>query len=170
MNEHPHARQTVDSVGCAVLTISDTRTIETDAGGKLIQDLLRAAGHRILHYSILPDDPELVGRRVRELCESTTCQAVLTTGGTGLAPRDHTYEAVVGLFDKRLEGFGELFRMLSYAEVGPAAMLSRAVAGLRGGTVIFSMPGTPAAVRLAMERLILPQLGHIAWLLHTGGT
>ena len=109
-----------------------------------------------------------MSRRVTELCRRADCQAVLLTGGTGLAPRDTTYEAVSELLDKRLDGFGELFRMLSYEEIGSAAMLSRATAGVCEATMVFSMPGSTGAVRLAMDKLILPQLGHLAAL--AGGT
>jgi molybdenum cofactor biosynthesis protein B len=157
-----HCKQTTSSVTCAVITVSDTRTIETDTSGALIRDLLTTAGHRVASSEILPDEPGQVRLRVGILCEAGGVEAIILTGGTGLASRDTTYEAVGGLLDKRLDGFGELFRMLSFQEIGPAAMLSRAVAGTRGRTAVFSLPGSTPAVRLAMERLILPQLGHIA--------
>jgi len=148
---------------CAILTVSDTRTPETDTSGTRIRALLEAAGHKVTAYSILPDEPDLVRERVVELI-ATGVEAVIVNGGTGLAPRDTTYEAVAGLLDKRLDGFGELFRSLSYAEIGSAAMLSRAVAGVSGRTVIASLPGSSGAVELAMSKLFVPQLGHMVHL------
>lgn len=160
-----HKARTVESVGCAIVTVSDTRTTATDASGALIRERLEQAGHRVIAGTIVPDEPAEVRHLVLEYAERSACRAVLVTGGTGLTRRDTTYEALTTLFDKRLDGFGELFRMLSYQEIGAAAMLSRAVAGTRGDTVIFAMPGSVAAVRLAMDQLILPTLGHIAALL-----
>lgn len=147
-------------VACAVVTVSDTRTVATDTSGARIRELLEGAGHRIVGYSILPDEPSIVRPRLVELIAESV-EAVIVNGGTGLAPRDTTYEAVVGLLDKRLDGFGELFRALSYAEIGAAAMLSRAVAGVSARTVIVSVPGSTKAVELAMQKLILPVLGHM---------
>ena len=168
MPDRDHRDHKVASVSCALLTVSDTRTTETDKSGALIREKLQDAGHRVHSYEILPDDAALVGTRVAALCKQADCQAVLLTGGTGLAPRDTTYEAITELLDKRLDGFGELFRMLSYAEIGSAAMLSRAVAGVCEATMVFSMPGSTGAVRLAMDKLILPELGHLAALLADG--
>lgn len=162
-DEHLAKRATV--VRCAVITISDTRTVETDASGKLIRELVERAGHGVVHSEIVPDDSSRIRECVVNFCAQQNCDVVLLTGGTGIAPRDVTYEAVVELLEKRLDGFGELFRMLSYQEIGAAAMLSRAVAGIRSKTAIFCMPGSVAAVRLAMEKLILPQLGHLVALL-----
>lgn len=164
MPAEEHHAKTIACVPCAIITVSDTRTIATDKSGSLIRERLEAAGHRVIRYEILPDQPEQVRDRILSLCDEATCRAVLMTGGTGLSTRDTTYEAVVSLLEKRLDGFGELFRMLSYEEVGAAAMLSRAVAGVRDATLIFSIPGSPAAVRLALDKLILPELGHLAWL------
>jgi molybdenum cofactor biosynthesis protein B len=141
--------------------VSDTRTLETDEGGRLIVELLESAGHAVLRRGVVPDAPEQVRAWLEEALGDPQVQAVLTTGGTGIAPRDRTYEVVSELLEKRLDGFGELFRMLSYQEVGPAAMLSRAVGGVTRGKVVLAMPGSPAAVRLAMEKLILPELGHL---------
>ncbi len=148
---------------CAVLTVSDTRTLETDRGGSLIVEMLRSAGHEVVRRGIVPDEPDQVRAWVQEALEDPSVQAVLTTGGTGIAPRDRTYEVVSQLLDKRLDGFGELFRMLSYQEVGAAAMLSRAIGGVARGKILLAMPGSPAAVRLAMEKLVLPELGHLVW-------
>jgi len=152
------------SLVCAVLTISDTRTPDTDSSGARIRELLEADGHRVAAYAILPDEPEIVRTRLVELVAESVEVAIIN-GGTGLAPRDTTYEAVVGMLDKRLDGFGELFRSLSFAEIGPAAMLSRAVAGVAGRTLVASLPGSTPAVDLAMRKLLLPVLGHAVQLL-----
>ena len=149
-------------IRCAIITISDTRTPETDTSGAAIRAALSGQGHEIARYVVVKDEPAQIGALVRELADAG-CQVVLTNGGTGVARRDSTFEAIDGMLDKRLPGFGELFRMLSYQEIGPAAMLSRATAGLIGGTLIFCMPGSTGAVRLAMERLILPELPHLIW-------
>ncbi|MCS7173457.1 MAG: MogA/MoaB family molybdenum cofactor biosynthesis protein [Armatimonadetes bacterium] len=149
------------SVGCAVLTISDTRTPETDTGGNLLVELLTARGHRVVRRGIVRDEPEAIRDWVEQAVQDPQVEAILTTGGTGIAPRDVTYEVVEALLEKRLDGFGELFRMLSYQEVGAAAMLSRAIGGVYRGKVILSMPGSPHGVRLAMEKLVLPELGHL---------
>jgi len=148
-------------IACAVLTVSDTRTLETDRGGQLLVDHLLAAGHVVAARQILPDKAASLQRLLVTWIEDPAVEAILLTGGTGIAPRDGTPEAVVPLLDRQLPGFGELFRMLSYQEIGPAAMLSRALAGVASGTVIFALPGSPAGVRLALERLILPELGHL---------
>lgn len=165
MVDAAHAAHVASSVACAIVTVSDTRTKDNDAAGALIREKLEAAGHTVIDRTILRDEPERVRAHVLSWCDRASCRAILLTGGTGLAPRDTTYEAVASLIEKRLDGFGELFRMLSYTDIGPAAMLSRAVAGSRGRTALFSMPGAPAAVRLAMDRLIVPQLGHLVALL-----
>jgi len=154
-----HHAERGGSLACAVLTVSDTRTHEDDTSGARIRELLEADGHRVAAYAILPDEPAIVRTRVVELIAGSV-DVVIVNGGTGLAPRDTTYEAVVDLLDKRLDGFGELFRSLSFAEIGPAAMLSRAVAGVAGRTVIASVPGSTPAVDLAMRKLLLPVLGH----------
>ncbi|MCL4814959.1 MAG: MogA/MoaB family molybdenum cofactor biosynthesis protein [Vicinamibacteraceae bacterium] len=148
-------------VRCAVLTVSDTRTEATDTGGALAVRLLEAEGHRVSARRIVRDEPADVAAIVREWAGRPDIDVVITTGGTGLSVRDTTYEAVVALLDKRLDGFGELFRSLSYEEIGPAAMLSRAVAGSRGRTFIACLPGAEGAVRLAMTRLLVPELPHI---------
>jgi len=153
------------SVGCAVVTVSDTRSPASDTSGALLKARLEAGGHRILSYEILADEPAKIRDRVRALAD-TGVEAVLLSGGTGIAPRDTTYEAIVGILDRRLDGFGELFRALSYQEIGAAAMLSRAVAGTLGSTIVFAMPGSTAACELALERLVLPELGHMVGLMH----
>jgi len=165
MDQHAHHGQVLESVACAVVTVSDTRTPETDRSGTWLRERLAVAGHPIVNYRIIRDEPREIREHMLALCESNACTAILITGGTGLTSRDNTYEAVSQLLEKSLDGFGELFRMLSFAEIGAAAMLSRAVAGIRGRSAVFLMPGSPAAVQLAFDRLILPQLGHVAWLL-----
>ena len=157
-----HKSQSPSSVPCFVLTVSDTRTLETETSGRTIAELLEAAGHTVAGRAVVRDEPALVQDRVRAEVARGKARAIITTGGTGIAKRDSTYEAVVSMFQKRLDGFGELFRMLSFEEIGSAAMLSRATAGVIGDRVVFLLPGSEAAVRLAMTRLILPELGHIA--------
>lgn len=156
-----HKRHAPRSVGCFVLTISDTRTPETDTGGMVIRDLLRQGGHQVSGSAIVKDEPAEVQRVIREQCANPAVQVVLTTGGTGITARDATFEAVEAVLDRKLPGFGELFRMLSYQEIGPAAMLSRAQAGVRAGRIVVSLPGSPNACRLALEKLLIPELGHL---------
>lgn len=156
-----HKATAPKSIGCFVLTISDTKTPETDTSGTVIRDLLVAAGHRLAGSAIVRDEPADVARMVREACARDDVQAVLTTGGTGITSRDSTYEAIEALLDKRLPGFGELFRMLSYQDVGPAAMLSRAQMGIHARRIVVSMPGSPNACRLALEKLLIPELPHL---------
>jgi len=144
------------------LTVSDTRTPESDGSGRRIHELLQTQGHRIAHYQIVKDDPAQIVATLRGMPASV--EVVIINGGTGVARRDTTYEAVQRLLDKEITGFGELFRMLSYEQIGAAAMLSRATAGVAGRHVVFSLPGSTAAVELAMTKLILPQLGHVVGL------
>ncbi|MDA0748508.1 MAG: MogA/MoaB family molybdenum cofactor biosynthesis protein [bacterium] len=158
-----HKQQAKDAVTCAVLTISDTRTEADDKSGKIIHDLLKDAGHTVGFYRVVPDDAEQISAFLEQIADEDTCQAVLTTGGTGIAARDTTYEAVVNLLEKRLDGFGELFRFLSWEDIGSGAMLSRAVAGVYRDMMVFCMPGSSGAVRLAMEKLIVPELSHLVW-------
>ena len=161
MSHIEHKAQAPASVACYVLTVSDSRTPDTDTGGKAIRDLLESAGHTISGVAIVKDESAQVTTRVREQLGNPATQAIITTGGTGITSRDGTFEAVDALLDKRLEGFGELFRMLSFHDIGSAAMMSRATAGTASGKAIFVLPGSPNAVRLAMTRLILPELGHL---------
>ncbi|CAA9550806.1 MAG: Molybdenum cofactor biosynthesis protein MoaB [uncultured Thermomicrobiales bacterium] len=156
-----HRADAPTSVRCAVLTISDTRTAETDRSGELVRQSLRWRGHDIIAYEIVPDDVSRIIDLLQEWIATPDIQAIITNGGTGIAGRDNTYEAIVSLLDKQLQGFGEIFRMLSYGEIGAAAMLSRAVAGVAAGTAIFSVPGSSNAVTLAMEKLIGPEIGHV---------
>jgi len=144
-----------------VITVSDTRTVETDTGGQTLIERLTSAGHAIVQRSIIPDEPDLMRATLQQLGERTDIDAVLLTGGTGITRRDQTYETVSNLLSKPLPGYGELFRMLSYQQIGTAALLSRAVGGLMGHIVVLTMPGSPAAVQLAMDQVILPELGHL---------
>jgi molybdenum cofactor biosynthesis protein B len=159
--EEHRARAPAAPPKLTVVTVSDSRTPATDSGGDLAAALIAAAGFTLAGRELVPDDEDLIGSRVRALLAAGTADVVLLTGGTGISPRDRTVEAVAPLLDRRLDGYGELFRMLSFAEIGAAAMLSRAVAGVAGRTVVFTMPGSPAGVRLALERLILPELRHL---------
>jgi molybdenum cofactor biosynthesis protein B len=145
-----------------VITVSDTRNLETDAGGRLVVELLEAAGHPVVLREIVPDEPAEIEGVLRGVLARDGVGAVLLTGGTGIAPRDLTPEAVAPHLERTIPGFGELFRQLSFEEIGPAAMLSRALAGVAAGRVVFVLPGSRAALRLALERLILPELGHLA--------
>ena len=156
-----HKSQGPPSVRCAVITVSDTRTLETDTGGQGVITRLAAAGHVVVEREIIPDEPEQMRPLLVALSQRDDLDAILLTGGTGITSRDQTYETVSELLDKPLPGYGEIFRMLSYQEIGPAAILSRAVGGLIGRTVVLTMPGSPAAVRLAMEKVIVPELPHL---------
>jgi molybdenum cofactor biosynthesis protein B len=148
-------------VAVHIVTVSDTRSLETDSSGRLISALLEERGHRVSGRTLLKDEPGDVRQAVTALVNDSSVDVVITTGGTGITARDSTFEAIDGLLQKRLAGFGELFRMLSYHEIGAAAMLSRATAGLCGRTIILALPGSERAVRLAMEKLVLPELGHL---------
>ena len=157
-------------VCCAVLTISDTRTAETDRGGPLIRTMLTEAGHKVLEHSIVRDDLPAIAEQLDRWLTRDDLHAILTTGGTGIAPRDTTIEVVRSRLTRELEGFGELFRMLSWEQVRASAMLSRAVAGLvvrpsgeGGDTFVFSMPGSTNAIETAMKNLIVPELAHLVW-------
>jgi molybdenum cofactor biosynthesis protein B len=161
MSQAEHKAAAPPSVRCFVLTISDTRTDATDASGRAIADLLTASGHVITGRAIVPDDADSVRDLVQRQLASADVQAIITTGGTGITSRDSTYEAISRLLEKRLDGFGELFRMLSFEQIGSAAMMSRACAGIAAGHIVISLPGSESAVRLAMDRLVLPELGHL---------
>jgi molybdenum cofactor biosynthesis protein B len=161
MTQSDHKARAPKSVRCFIVTVSDTRTEDTDTSGRAIADLLTAAGHEVAGRAIVKDDPALVRGAVERQLANPAIQVIITTGGTGITSRDSTYEAVGALLQKRLDGFGELFRMLSYEQIGPAAMMSRACAGLAAGHILVSLPGSEAAVRLAMERLLIPELGHL---------
>lgn len=159
VNEHRAAAPS--SLGLGVMTVSDTRTFETDSSGALTVSLAEAAGHRILERVIVPDEPDRMRPLLEAWARQATIDAILLTGGTGISPRDQTFETVSALLTRPLPGYGELFRTLSYAEIGPACLLSRAIGGLIGETPILVMPGSRAAVELAMTRIIVPELPHI---------
>jgi molybdenum cofactor biosynthesis protein B len=157
-----HRREAPSSVSCAIITVSDTRTPETDKSGQLIRQLLEEKGYTIAEYAIVRDVYDEIKALLRKAADNMGVEAVLLNGGTGIAARDTTYEAVRDQLDKEIPGFGEIFRMLSFTEdIGSAAILSRAIAGTIGQTAVFSMPGSTGAVRLAMTRLIIPELGHV---------
>ena len=156
-----HRATAPETVGCFVLTISDTKTPETDTSGQVIRELLAAAGHPVIGSAVVRDEPTDVQRVVRDACANPAVRAVILTGGTGITSRDSTFEAVEALLDKRLPGFGELFRMLSYQEIGAASMLSRAQMGIHQRRIVVSLPGSPNACRLALEKLLIPELPHL---------
>ena len=158
-----HRKSSAKIVSCKVVTVSDTRTKETDKSGKLLMEYLQQWGHAVTEYEIVKDDISTITAAIEKAIHNQEIQAVLLNGGTGISKRDVTIEAVKPLLDKELVGFGELFRFLSYRDdIGSAAILSRAIAGVTGDTIIFSMPGSSGAVKLAMEQLIIPEMGHIA--------
>ncbi|NEN89885.1 MAG: MogA/MoaB family molybdenum cofactor biosynthesis protein [Okeania sp. SIO3H1] len=157
----PHPTPPDITVRCAVVTVSDTRTIETDKSGQLLQEMLGSTGHSITAYQIIKDEKLEVVKQLQHLCQREDIDAVILNGGTGIAPRDTTYDAIENLLEKTLPGFGELFRWLSYQEIGSRAIASRAVAGTYQGKLVFSLPGSSNAVRLGMEKLILPELVHL---------
>lgn len=158
-----HREASPERVLVAVLTISDTRTPETDTGGNAIVELMREAGHEISRREIVEDDAPRIEMVLQEFLADASVDAVITTGGTGISARDTTYEVVSRLIDKKLDGFGELFRMLSYEEIGAAAILSRAVAGASGSKFVACLPGSTNAVRLAMEKLLVPEIPHVVF-------
>lgn len=161
MSVTEHRQRAEQCLRVAVLTVSDTRTLETDLGGNLIQSLLEQAGHEISDRRIVKDECQAIRGVAQELLAAQGVDALLVTGGTGLAARDQTTEGIEALYDATIPGYGELFRMLSYQEIGPAAMLSRASGGRHGQQVVLTMPGSPAGVQLAMEKLIIPELPHL---------
>jgi molybdopterin adenylyltransferase len=161
MTHKPHPDAIEMAVTCAVVTVSDTRTTETDKSGQLIQQLLLGANHNVAAYAIIKDEPAQIQEQIELLSKSANLNAVIFNGGTGIAPRDTTYDAIEKLLEKTLPGFGELFRFLSYQEIGSRAIASRAVAGVYQNKLIFSLPGSSNAVRLGMEKLILPELVHL---------
>ena len=156
-----HKADAPSTLRCAVVTVSDTRTLKTDTGGQLVMDLLSEAGHVVVCREIIPDEPDAMTRLLQAWRDDDEVDAVLMTGGTGISSRDQTYETVTQMVTRPLPGYGELLRMLSYQQVGAAAMLSRATAGLMHQTVLLTMPGSPGAVDLAMRKIILPELGHL---------
>ncbi len=156
-----HRAEAPQSVSCRILSVSDTRSLETDRSGALIAELLEGEGHPVLGREIVPDEDRPIEKAALAALADPETEALLVTGGTGISPRDRTADVIDALCERKLPGYGELFRMLSWEEIGSAAMLSRAGAGVRAGRIIFVMPGSSAAVRLAMSKLILPELGHL---------
>lgn len=164
MSSLPHPDQHPLILHCAVITVSDTRTPETDTSGQIIQQKLQENGHQIVSYHLIQDEPLAIRDQLLQLVQldrHPSLDAIIINGGTGIAPRDTTYDAIATLLEKTLPGFGELFRVLSYPEIGSRAMASRAIAGIYHHTLIFSLPGSSNAVKLAMDKLILPELIHL---------
>jgi len=164
MGHVEHRAQAPREVNCYVVTCSDTRTLADDRSGDAIRALLKSHDHRVTGSIVVKDDPDAITDVLNRIARDINTQAVIMTGSTGVSARDCAFEALDRLLDKRIDGFGELFRWLSFQEIGPAAMLSRATAGLYQGKIIFSLPGSEGAVRLAMERLIIPELSHAVWI------
>jgi len=161
MSYQEHKKEAPQSVNCAVLTISDSRTEQSDESGKLLKQKLSDSGHRVIAYAILKNDSESVKQKISELLGQEEVQVIITCGGTGVGHRDITVETVSSILEKKLDGFGELFRFLTYGEIGTGSIMSRAIAGMAGGKVILCLPGSPEAINLAMEKIILPELGHL---------
>ena len=161
MSYREHKKEAPQSVGCAVLIISDSRTEQTDESGKFLKQALSQNGHQVLAYAILKNNAEAIERKIKELLNQDELQVIITSGGTGISHRDVTVETVSSIIEKKLDGFGELFRSLSYQEIGTASIMSRAVAGGVGGKIIIYIPGSLGAARLAIEKIILPEIGHM---------
>lgn len=161
-DKHRSLAKSQGAIPFAIVTVSDSRTPETDDSGKLMRMLIELAGHVVVDYRIVRDEPDEVLRALEEFTAGMA-RIVLFNGGTGISRRDRTYDVIERMLEKTLPGFGEIFRMLSFAEVGAAAMLSRATAGVYRGCVIVSLPGSPNAVQLGMEKLVLPEAQHLAW-------
>lgn len=158
---HEHKAQAPRQAGCVVITCSDTRTPESDTSGYRIMHMLKDAGHTVVSYQLIKDEPSKIKSAIKKAVTNKKVQAIIINGGTGISKRDSTFEAVDGMLEKRLDGFGEIFRTLTYQEIGSPAIMTRATAGTYKGRIVFSTPGSENAVRLAMEKLILPELGHI---------
>jgi len=163
MSHTEHKEKAKKCVNCAVITVSDSRTVETDMGGKIIKEQLTLNGHEVIHYQIVKDEPTQIREVLLNLAELQNCQAIIFNGGTGISRRDRTFDVIDSLLEKRLTGFGEIFRYLSYLDIGSSAIMSRACAGTYKEKVIISIPGSPAAVKLALEKLILPEITHMVW-------
>jgi molybdenum cofactor biosynthesis protein B len=161
MSVHEHKEKGQKSVRCFVITVSDTRDESTDTSGQTIKSLLSGEGHSATGYRIVKDEPAQIDALLKEALGSENVDAVIVNGGTGIAPRDGTFEVVSRFLEKKLDGFGEIFRYLSYLDIGSAAIMSRAAAGTARGKILISLPGSKGAVSLAMEKLILPELRHM---------
>ena len=156
-----HKSEAPKSVGCAVVTISDSRTEETDESGKLMKEKLAAAGHQVVAYRLLENEADAIKQTIEELCDEENINVIITGGGTGLSHRDVTVETISLMLEKTMDGFGELFRSLSFQEIGTSAMMSRAIGGVLEGRVILCIPGSRGATQLAIEKIILPEIGHM---------
>jgi len=163
MGAEEHKKNKVENIGFAVITISDTRTEETDTSGILVKELLSSAGHRVTHYKIIKDEAQEITFEAQRLLDMDVPDAIIICGGSGVSKRDVTIEAIRPLFEKELDGFGEVFRYLSMDDIGSAAIMSRATAGIAKEKVIFCIPGSKGAVKLALEKLILEECCHILW-------
>lgn len=161
MSVHEHKEKAKKSVRYFVITVSDTRDETTDTSGQAIRQLLNGDGHQAAGYQIVKDEPAQIEALLNEALDNSEVEAVIVNGGTGIAPRDGTYEVVSRFLEKKLDGFGEIFRYLSYLDIGSAAIMSRAAAGTARGKVLISLPGSKGAVTLAMEKLILPEIRHM---------
>ncbi|MFC1947223.1 molybdenum cofactor biosynthesis protein B [Chloroflexota bacterium] len=161
MSHLEHKELSPQAVSCAVLIISDSRTEKTDESGKLMRQKLEGNGHTVVDYALLKNDSEAITKKLNEYLSQEELQVIITSGGTGVSMRDVTVETVTPMLDKMLDGFGELFRTLSYMEIGTASIMSRAIAGVIGGKIIICVPGSLAAVKLALDKIILPEIGHM---------
>jgi len=161
MGYHEHKRHEVKNVACAVITTSDSRTEQDDESGALIKQRLIAGGHRVTHYTILKNDAVAIRQQVQELLLHADVQVIITSGGTGLSHKDVTVDTIAPLLQKKLDGFGELFRQLTYLEIGAGSVLSRALAGVANGKVIICIPGSVGAATLALDKIIVPEIGHM---------
>jgi molybdenum cofactor biosynthesis protein B len=158
---HPTEEKALNPIHCAIITVSDTRTLESDRSGQLIEQLLQQAGHKIGFYSLIPDEPAQIQAQLQDLGNRSDLAVIIFNGGTGIAPRDTTYDAIAECLEKTLPGFGELFRWLSYQEIGSRAMASRSIGGVYSQKLVFSLPGSTNAVKLALEKLIIPEITHL---------
>lgn len=163
MSHIEHKEKAKKVVACAVVTVSDSRTIENDTAGQILKEQLTSQGHQIIHYQIIKDEPTQIRELLLKLVDDPSCQAMIFNGGTGISKRDRTFDVIDSFLEKKLTGFGEIFRYLSYLDIGSSAIMSRATAGSYKGRVIISIPGSPAAVKLALEKLILPEIAHMVW-------
>ncbi len=161
MSHQEHKQKAPRSVSCAVLIVSDSRTERDDESGTLIRQKLSQSGHRVMFYSILKNEADSIKKKIYELLKQQELQVIITSGGTGVSHRDITVETIIPILEKKLDGFGQLFRFLSYQEIGTAAIMSRAFAGVAQGKVILCLPGSPGAANLAMDKIILPEIGHM---------
>ncbi|BAQ60836.1 molybdenum cofactor biosynthesis protein MoaB [Geminocystis sp. NIES-3708] len=157
----PHQNSQKKSINCAVVTISDTRTFETDISGKIAQEILINANHKIINYQIVKDEPHEIKSLLVNLASNEALNCIIFSGGTGISPRDNTYDIISRILEKTLSGFGEIFRYLSYQEIGSRAISSRAIGGVYNGKIVFSLPGSQNAVKLGLEKLIIPELNHL---------